>query len=310
MGNDRVDAVTGAFGFTGRYVAYELLGRGRQVRALVRDPGPETVLAGAVVTCPLDFDDPGGLVESLQGVDTLYNTYWVRFDRGGASHVGAVVDTEVLLGAAKRAGVRRVVHVSASGADRHSPLSYHRGKGWVEEAVRDSGLSHAIVRPTLLFGEGDVLVNNIAWFLRRLPVFLVPGDGRYRVRPVYVGDLARLMVDLGSVDGNLEVRVVGPETFTFSGLVEKVGESVGSRARVLSCPPALVLGAAWLMGKALRDVVLTREEALGLMDGLLWTEGAPAGRTRFSEWLEGNGSRLGLEYANELRLHYWGTLPH
>ncbi len=308
MGNDRVDAVTGAFGFTGRYVAHELLGRGRQVRALVRDPGEESPLAGPVEPCPLDFGDPGGLVESLQGVDTLYNTYWVRFDRGGASHVGAVVDTEVLLGAAKRAGVRRVVHVSISGADRHSPLSYYRGKGWAEEAVRDSGLSHAIVRPTLLFGGGDVLVNNIAWFLRRLPVFLVPGDGLYRVRPVYVGDLAKLMVDLGIVDGNLEVRVVGPETFTFSGLVEKVGESVGSRARVFSCPPFLALGAAWLMGKALRDVVLTREEALGLMDGLLWTDGAPAGRTRFSEWLERKGRGLGLEYVNELRRHYWGGL--
>ena len=304
MGEDRVDAVTGAFGFTGRYVAYELLDRGRQVRALVRDPGEESPLAGPVEPCPLDFDDPRGLVESLQGVDTLYNTYWVRFDRGGTSHVGAVVDTEVLLGAAKRAGVRRVVHVSISGAERRSTLSYYRGKGWAEEAVRNSGLSHAIVRPTLLFGGGDVLVNNIAWFLRRLPVFLVPGDGLYRVRPVYVGDLARLMVDLGIVDGNLEVRVVGPETFTFSGLVEKVGESVGSRARVFSCPPFLALGASWVLGKALRDVVLTREEALGLMDGLLWTEGAPAGRTRFSEWLEGNGSGLGLEYANELRRHY------
>ena len=159
--------------------------------------------------------------------------------------MGAVVDTEVLLGAAKRAGVRRVVHVSASGADRRSTLSYYRGKGWAEEAVRDSGLSHAIVRPTLLFGGGDVLVNNIAVVPPPVPGVLVPGDGLYRVRPVYVGDLARLMVDLGSVDGNLEVRVVGPETFTFSGQVELVGESVGSRARVLS---GLRLGAGGELG--------------------------------------------------------------
>ena len=303
MSDTGLDAVTGVLGLTGREVTKALLERGRGVRSLLREPD---LLSndGMVEGRPLDFLDPAGLIESLRGVDTLYNTYWVRFERGGVGYVEALVNTEVLLGAAERAGVRRVVQVSIVGADVRSDLPYFRGKGRVEEAVRKAGVSHAIVRPTLLFGAGDILVNNLVWFLRRFPVFWVAGDGSYRVRPVYVGDLAGLMVAVGRLEQDVEIRAVGPEVYEFRELAELVGRTVGSGARVMGAPAELVYCAGWLTGKVMRDVVLTREELEGLRRGYLWADGAPTGETKLSEWLWENREVVGMRYVSELLRHW------
>ena len=120
----------------------------------------------------------------------LYNTYWVRFNYGSFSHAAAVENTLALFAAARQAGVGRVVHLSIANPSEDSPLEYFRCKARLERALRESGLSYAILRPTVLFGGQDILINNIAWMLRRLPVLGVFGDGRYRLQPIYVDDLA------------------------------------------------------------------------------------------------------------------------
>ena len=192
-----LDVVTGAFSFTGRHITEALLERGRRVRTLTRRPDPSHPLSSRVETAPLAFDD--SLVESLRGADTLYNTYWVRFERGQSTFARAVQNIGVLIDAALRAGVRRVVHVSVANPDERSPFPYFRGKARAEALVRESGLAYAIVRPTLVFGADDILVSNIAWILRRMPLFLVAGDGRYEVQPVSVDDTARICVEAGGL---------------------------------------------------------------------------------------------------------------
>jgi NADH dehydrogenase len=237
----------------------------------------------------------------VRGADTLYNTYWIRFPRGETTFERAVENTRTLLAAARDAGVRRFVHLSVSNPDEASPLPYYSGKARCEQAVRESGLEYAIVRPTLVFGAEDVLVNNIAWILRRLPLFVLPGDGSYRVQPVAVEDVARLCVDAGP---NETLDAAGRETMTFRQLVEEVREAVKSRAPIVGTAPRLALALSRPIGLAVRDVVLTREELEGLRAGLLVSQEAPRAHRSFRNWVRGMGDTLGREYASELRRNY------
>jgi len=300
-------AVTGAFSYTGKYIAAELLARERNVVALTgHPPGAEREdpFGGRVVARPLEFADSARLAESLRGAETLYNTYWIRFPRGAATYERAVANTRTLLAAARSAGVRRVVQISVTNPAPDSPLPYFRGKAEVEEAVRASGLSHAIIRPPLIFGREDILVNNVAWLLRRFPAFGLFGRGRYRVQPVYVGDLAALAVRLGGEDANVTLDAVGPEVLTYAELVRLVRNKIKSRALVLPLPPSLALLAGRALGLLLADVIITRNEIAGLMAGLLVSSGEPTCPTRFSEWLDEHADALGRRYASEIRRHY------
>ena len=299
-----MDVVTGAFGYTGRYITARLLACGKRVRTLTGHPARPNPFGGAVEVAPLDFGNPGQLTRSLRGAETLYNTYWIRFPHGAATYEKAVENSRVLFRAAREAGVRRLVHISITQASQDSPFAYFRGKGLVEEALRESGLSHAILRPTVVFGPEGILINNIAWLLRRFPVFAVPGRGDYRFQPVFVEDVAELAVAAGDSRDNLILDAVGPETFTFDELVRLVARAVGSRARLVHLPPGLALWLSRLVGLFVGDVVLTREEVDGLMANLLVSDAPPTGRTRLSNWLARNADQVGGRYASELDRHY------
>lgn len=298
------NVVTGAFGYTGKYIAQRLLERDDTVRCLTRNPASFSPFGDRVERHPLDFDDIGQLVRSLEGADTLYNTFWIRFSRGAVDHDLAVRNTKTLVDAARNAGVGRIVHISITGASSDSPLTYFRGKGLVEDYIRNSGLAYSIIRPTLIFGMEDILINNIAWFLRRFPVFPVAGGGDYPLQPVYVDDVARLAVESAMEDGSEILDAVGPETFTFKELVQQIRSTTGGRAVVVSLPPPLVLASAQVMGLAVRDVVLTSEEIDGLMSGRLVSQSAPTAQTRLTDWMRDHRDTLGRHYASELARHY------
>lgn len=308
MSQPRLNTVTGAYGYTGRYIAERLLRQGERVRALTGRPAAASPFGEAVAAHPLDFADFDGLVGSLRGVEVLYNTYWVRFARGGLDHARAAANLQTLIGAAAQAGVGRIVHISITNAAADSPLPYFRGKALVEEALRragnESGLRYSIIRPTVVFGREDILINNIAWFLRRFPLFPIGGDGQYPVQPVYVDDVARLAVASAGADGNVALDAVGPERFSFNELVRLIAGAVGRRARLLHLPPGMTLAAARLAGLLVRDVTLTRDELDGLMAGHLVSAGPPTGAAKFSDWLRKNGNALGRRYASELARHY------
>ena len=308
---DGFDVVTGAFGYTGRYIARQLLAAERRpVRTLTGRPAAAIAavdpFGGRVAALPFNFDRPELLTESLRGADTLYNTYWVRFDAGDITFDRAVANSRILFQAAQTAGIRRIVHISITNPDAHSPLPYFRGKGLVEQALQESGLSYAIIRPALVFGAGDILLNNIAWLLRRFPAFAVAGDGQYQAQPVYVDDLAALAVAAGPGTDNAVVDAVGPETYTFDELVRLIAGNIRCPARIVHLPPMWVLLLARLLGLLLRDVALTREEIAGLAANLLTSPNPPQCPTRLSEWLAENGSNLGRAYASELGRHYRG----
>jgi uncharacterized protein YbjT (DUF2867 family) len=296
-----IDAVTGGFSYSGAAIAAELTRRGRRVRTLTNHPLPDP---GALEVHPLDLDDSPGLRRSLTGVDTLYNTYWVRFPHGDVTFETAVDGSARLFEAAGDAGVRRIVHISITHADVRSPYAYFRGKGRVEQRLKDCGVPHAIVRPAILFGGDGVLINNIAWLMRRSPLALVGGRGDYRIRGIHVDELASLMTDLGEDDVTTTVDAVGPESLAFIDLLRHIRASIGSHTRIVPVPGALFPPVTWGLGRLLRDTLLTREEYLAMAAGLADSDAPTTGSTRLTEWVARNGESLGRTYAHELRRHY------
>lgn len=301
MAEQALHAVTGAFGYSGKYIARRLLEAGQGVITLTNAPQSASPFGERVKAYPFRFDEPARLAEGLRGVSVLYNTYWVRFNYGSSfSHSMAVDNTLKLFAAAQEAGVRRVVHISITNPSEDSPLEYFRGKARLERGLTESGLSFAILRPTVLFGPEDILINNIAWLLRKLPVFGVFGDGNYRLQPIYVDDLAQLAVAQGQKSENVIIDAIGPETFTYRDLVKTIGQAIGKPRPVISIPPALGFFVGTLIGKMVDDVIITREEIEGLMAGLLYVDSPPAGRTRLTDWLKENAATLGVRYTSEL----------
>jgi uncharacterized protein YbjT (DUF2867 family) len=294
------NVVTGAFGNIGKYITEQLLRNGKEVRTLTRSRAWRHDLEAL----PFNFDSPSQLVESLRGATTLYNTYWVRFPYGETSHEKAVENSLVLIKAAEEAGVRRIVHISITNPSEDSTLSYFKGKALVERAIAESGLSYAIVRPTVVFGPRSILVSNIAWLLRRFPIFAIPGSGDYRIQPVSVEDVAGIAVHAGQEDDNIVTDAVGPEVYTYDELVRLIAHKTRSRAKFIYVRPRLALLLAKLIGYAIRDVVITKEEIEGLMSNLLVSQGSPTGQMRFSTWLEQNADNLGLRYLSELAISY------
>ena len=300
---NNIDVVTGAFSYSGRFVAAQLLERGRGVRTLTNHPKPDDPLAPQIPTYSLNFLDQAGLVAALKGADTLYNTYWVRAPHGTLTHDVAVENTGRLIEAARRAGVRRIVQTSIANPTA-STTSYYLGKAALEDAVRSSGLSYAIVRPTLLFGEGDVLINNIAWLLRHLPIFGIPGDGRYRLQPMHVKDHAGLLVAVGSEPANVVVDSAGPEIFTFDELVRLLRRAMKVGTLVVHLPPVLAMTGATVAGRLVGDMLLTRDELDDLMRDILVSHEPPRGTTRLTDWLRLHRNDVGRHYASEMERHY------
>lgn len=303
MNDNELHVVTGAFSYTGRHITQRLLSMGKRVITLTGHPDANP-FGGRVAAFPFNFDEPERLVESLRGATTFYNTYWVRFPYGEITFEKAVENSNTLIRAAKEAGVRRFVHVSITNAARASDLPYFRGKALVEEALIGSGLSYAIIRPTLVFGPGDILINNIAWMLLKFPIFAVIGSGDYSVQPVFVEDIAKLAVDAGYEQRDMAIDAVGPESFTFDQLVRLIARKTGGRARIVHVPPRIGYLLSRMIGYLVRDVVLIWDEVEGIQADLLVSDAPPTAETRLSEWLESNADAVGTRYASELRRHY------
>lgn len=295
-----LNVVTGAFGYTGGYIARELIANGARVRTLTNHSRVDDPLARQLDIAPFNFDRPEDLARSLDGVATVFNTYWIRFPHQGLDFDRAVRNLRTLIDAARRAGVRRFVHISITNANAASPLPYFRGKGLVEGYVARSGLSYAIVRPAVIFGAEEILLNNIAWMLRRIPLFAIPGDGKYQLQPVFVEDLAKLALDAAHRTDNLALDAVGPERFTFNELVTLIAREVGSHTPVIHLPPAIALACARIVGRAMGDVTLTRDEVRGLIGNLLVSSAPSTAPTCFSEWLRRNAEFFGVRYASEV----------
>jgi uncharacterized protein YbjT (DUF2867 family) len=299
-----IDIVTGSFSYTGQYITRRLLSAGRQVRTLTGHRQPSHPLANQVIAFPYNFERPDRLADSLRGADTLYNTYWVRFPHGHVNYEVAVRNLLLLIQAAIQAGIRKIVHVSIINPSEDSPHAYFRGKARVERAIRESGLAYIILRPTVVFGPEDILINNMAWMVRTFPIFVIPGSGDYLLQPIYVEDLAGLAVEAGATTDSKVLDAVGPEIFTYRELVQLIAREVGREVPLVGVPASVAYGLGKALGYYLHDVVLTYEEVIALMSSILYSVQRPTGTTSLREWLAGHKYQLGKEYRSELKRHF------
>ncbi len=304
MASREINAITGAFSYTGKYITRRLLDQGKAVRTLTGHPNNPNPFGEQVQAYPFNFDQPEKLVESLQGVATLYNTYWIRFAHGATTYERAVKNTKVLFQAAKEAGVQRIVHVSITNPSETSQLPYFKGKAILEQSLIDSGISYAIIRPTVIFGTEDILINNIAWLLRRFPVFPLFNSGRYYLQPIYVEDMADLVVEAGQQSNSLIKDAIGPDIFSFKELVDLIASKLQRKVLIIYMNPGLAFSLAKMIEPLVGDVLITRQEVEGLMANLLISHQAPTGHTHLATWLEEHADHVGKQYSSELRRHY------
>lgn len=300
MNDKQIHAVTGAFGYSGKYIAHRLLDKGNKVITLTNSGNRTNPFGDKIQVFPFNFDNPEKLVQTLKGVSALYITYWVRFNHKMFTHGDAVRNTITLFEAAAKAGVDRIIYVSITNPSEDSHLEYFSGKGKLEKILKDSGISYAILRPAVLFGKEDILINNIAWALRRLPVFGVFGDGQYRLQPIYVDDLAEIAVQEGENRENKIINCIGPETFTYRNLVETIGSIIGKKRLIIPVPPLMGYIVSTIIGKIVNDLFITREEIDGLMADLLYVDSPPTGKTRLTDWTRDHSETLGQHYSSEL----------
>ncbi len=304
MDTPEVNIITGAFSYTGKYITRRLLAMGKEVRTLTGHPHNAHPFGEQVGVFPFNFDRPDELVENLAGASTLYNTYWIRFAHDSLTFEQAVANTKILFNAAKEAGIQRIVHISITNPAETSRLPYFKGKAILEQVLIDSGLAYSIVRPTVIFGSEDILINNIAWLIRRFPLFPIFGSGTYKLQPIYIEDMADLVVKAGQATGNSIIDAVGPDIFTFEELVRLIATILQRKILFTHISPRLAFNMAKLIEPLVGDVLITRDEITGLMADLLISYNAPTGHTHLENWLEENRSHVGKVYASELARHY------
>jgi NADH dehydrogenase len=299
--DEEFHVVTGAFGYSGKYITRRLLKSGVRVRTLTDSWRRENPFKDKVDAHPFHFDHPDKLTAALEGARVLYNTYWVRFNSSTFTFAGAIKNSETLFNSAKKAGVRRIVHTSITNASEDSPYEYFSGKAKVEKALEATGVSHAILRPALLFGRESILINNIAWLLRNFPVFFILGDGRYRLQPIFVDDFARLAVEQGNETANTVINAIGPETFTYRTLVQGLGRIIGKERPLLSVPPRIGYWTSRAVSCMVNDVLLTWDEIRALQEENLYVETQPVGKTKLRLWARKHADFLGRDYQSEMR---------
>ncbi|MCP3927126.1 MAG: NAD(P)H-binding protein [Desulfobacterales bacterium] len=288
--------VTGAFGYSGSYIAKELLSKGYEVLTLTNSSKEND----RIKKFPLSFNNKDMLIESLKGVDVLYNTYWVRFNHKNFTYADAVKNTKILFDAAKKANVKKIVHVSITNPSEDSELEYFKGKAELEKELKQSGMEYSIVRPAVFFGGSDILINNIAWSLRYLPVSGYFGKGEYKIRPVHIKDFAMIVVNEGNGHSSRTVNAVGPESYTYKELLKMISKTIGTKKMFMSIPPIIGYITGYFIGLYKRDVFITWDEIKGLMQGLLYTNSEATGSTKLSVWVDNKKENLGRHYESEL----------
>jgi NADH dehydrogenase len=299
-----MDVVTGSFGYIGKYITQELLTRGQKVKTITTHPDKPNPFGDQVEAVPYHFENPEKLTQYLQGCDYLFNTYWIRFNYQKWSFDKALINTQILFECAKAAGIKKVVHISVTNPLLRDELPYYRGKAMQEKALQDSGLEYAIIRPTLVFGKEDILVNNIAWTIRKFPLTPIFGSGQYRVQPIFVKDLARIAVDQALLSGSQTLDAIGPETFTYQEFLKLIASEISPNTLFLPVPPTVGVLMGKVIGFLIRDVLLTQDELTGLMGNKLTSDQAPNAETRFTDWIGENHQFLGTSYTSELKRHF------
>lgn len=297
--------ITGALGFTGKYITKQLIEKGHIVQTLTNSPERPNPFGDKLRIFPLDFNNEEGLVNSLKGTNILYVTYWVRFAYKSKDlvffHSQGEENTKKLFDAAKKAGVGKIVYISISNPDENSPYEYFYRKARIEKYLINSGVPYAILRPCILFGNEDILFNNIAWAIRKFPLFPVFKEKECKIQPIFVEDLAALAIESAQKKENILMDACGPEIFHYRDLAKTIRKILNKKCLIFTLPRSWIYSAGKIISMITSDQILTRDEINALCDGLLYSRNPPLAPKRFTKWLNENRKTFGTRYANETK---------
>ncbi len=257
-------AVTGATGFVGSHLCRELAARGHAVTALVREGSSAERLAGENISFARgDITRPESLPPAFQGCDAVVHLVGIIRERPGQTFEGIHAEgTASVVRAARQAGVRRLVHMSAAGTRPDAASSYHRTKWLGEEAVRASGLEWVVLRPSLIFGRGDGFTTTMMDLVRRAPVVPVIGSGKNLMQPVAVGDVCAAFA--ASVEEERHTgqtyELGGPDRLTYEEIVRMVVRAMGLRRRFVHIPAGLMMPVAAVLSRLSPRFPLTPDQ--------------------------------------------------
>ena len=305
--NEDVAAVTGAWSFSGRHVAHRLLANGWTLRSISnRSPHPDDDPYHGQVRRIEYTHDIDRLATELRTCRVLVSNLWTRHDKPPIGHKGpwlshlqAVDQSAVLIMAAAQAGVERLVWTSITNPGQDPDLSYFAGKAVVEQLVRRSGLSYAILRPACFFGGGGILIDNVAWAAQRLPFVPIPDGPPYRIRPIHVEDYADLVVEATASSDDYTIDAVGPDRPEFGELIREVAEAAGSHAKALRLPIKACRLSYAVAGRILGETVLSDDELTGLSRNRLDSKAESTGSTSLLDWIRTTDEKLGRRFRRE-----------
>lgn len=265
--------VTGGTGFVGRELLRQLLAAGHAVRTLVRggsadkleEPGKVEIHTG-------DITDPGSLVGALEGCDAVIHLVGIIREFRGRGitfkkmHVNA---TENILEACDEQGVQRYLHMSSNGTRENGSTAYHRTKWQAEELVRASGLDWTIFRPSLIFGQGSEFVKMLTELIHRVPVVPVIGDGKYRMQPVSVVQVAESFVRALEMPESIGATYLqgGSESYSYDTILDLTGRAMGREKVVKVHQPVFMIKPMVKMLQGFEQFPITEDQLKMLIEG-------------------------------------------
>ena len=256
--------VTGGTGFVGGHVVTALLDAGKPVRCLVRDPGRAGELKGlGSELVEGDMTEPETLRGAVEGVESVVHLVAIR--QGKRSEFEAVMSrgTRALLDEARRAGVRRFVHMSALGTTEETKdiVPYYGAKWDMEQAVRGSGLPHVIFRPSFVFAPDGGILPTFRKLAKLTPVTPIAGSGEQRLQPIWAEDLAACFVRALDDDGvtNRTLELGGPDVVSWNTFWARLKQALGVRRPSLHVPMALMRANALVTERLPGNIPLTRD---------------------------------------------------
>jgi NADH dehydrogenase len=270
-------AVTGGTGFVGRAVVLKLIEEGHEVRILARKapaepPGDNLAFyKGSVVTGE-------GLDVFVNGVDAVIHLVGIIKEAGSntfdAVHRKGTIN---ILEAAASHNVKRYIHMSALGTKENAVSAYHRTKWAGEEAVRQSGLSWTIFRPSIIFGPGDAFINMLAAVMRKTPLMPVIGGGKNLMQPVFVGDVAAsFKAAVQSTDHESKTyELGGPEVINFRNILKKTAQTIGIKRLFVPVPMSIVKSPVTVLQALGLPLPVTKDQLIMLGEDNIRRSGDP-----------------------------------
>ena len=261
-------AVTGGTGFVGRNLVERLLGSRHSVTVVGRREPTEDLFGDEVAFAIGSVHDPASLEQAFSGAEVVFHLVGIIAETNDNTFETTVAEgTRNVVDACQKAGVNKLLYLSAMGTSADAPTAYHRTKFAAEQAVISSGIDYVIFRPSVIYGPGDGFVSLLERLIRRSPLTPVIGDGKYRLQPVFIDDVVSIMVQSLSSPAAVGkiIEIGGPEKLEYLEILHIIKRVLGKSRMNFHIPMWVMKPTATCLEKIVKPAPITRDQ-LAMME--------------------------------------------